>query len=52
MENKFLPNVNQVRVCKSGVCVEAEGKNADLIAGAAAVTLLFIGIAALVQAVK
>lgn len=52
MERKFLRNVNQVKVYKSGVCIEAQGKNADAIADAAAIALLLIGVAVVIQAVK
>jgi len=48
--NKILLNKNQVSLCHKSVCINTYGKNADKIASAAAVMLLFIGIAALFNA--
>lgn len=43
---------NEVEICKKDLCLKATGKNADLIARAAVIMLLFVGIAALISAVK
>lgn len=47
MINKYSKDRNTVRVCKKDNCIEAKGKNADLLAGAAAIMLVFVGIAAI-----
>lgn len=52
MVYKYNDNRNTVRVCKKDNCIEAKGKNADLIAGAAAVMLVFVGIAAIASATR
>lgn len=41
---------DKVRVCKKNVCVEARGKNAELIVGALAFAFICWGIAALAKA--
>ena len=46
------PRKDTVKLCKEDTCIEATGKNADLIAGAATLALLFFGIAALVNAAR
>ena len=48
--NKILLKKNQVSLCHKDVCINTYGKNANKIACAAAVMLLFIGIAALINA--
>lgn len=42
---KYSNDRNTVKVCKKDSCIEANVKNADLLAGAAAIMLLFVGIA-------
>jgi len=49
---KYSKDRNTVKVCKSDNCIEAKGKNADLLAGAAAVMLVFVGIAAIAGAMR
>lgn len=52
MKYQYSPLVNSVKVCKLDSCIEAKGNTADLIAGAAAVMLLFVGIAAIAGAMR
>lgn len=52
MEYLYSPSHNAVKVCKRDNCIEAKGKNADLIAAAAAIMLLFMGIAAIAGAIR
>jgi hypothetical protein len=47
MNYKYSKDRNTVKVCKNDTCIEAKGKNADLLAGAVAVMLVFVGIAAI-----
>ena len=47
---KYSKNQNTVRLCKGNTCIEAEGKNADIIAGATAIMLMLVGIAAISNA--
>ena len=46
------PKSNTVKVCKKDVCIEANGKNADMLTGAATFSMLLFGIAALVAAFR
>jgi hypothetical protein len=48
--NRFLLKKNQVSLCHKNVCLNTYGKNADMVAKGATVMLLFIGIAALINA--
>lgn len=48
--SKYLSQNNRVSICHKDNCIHATGENADMIAKAAAVMLLFIGIGALVRA--
>ena len=52
MKYQYSPSRNTVKVCKRDNCIEAKGKNADLIAGAAAIMLLFVGIAAIAGVIR
>ena len=45
---KYSKDQNTVMVCRKDNCIEAKGKNADLLARAAAIKLLFVGISAIV----
>lgn len=48
--NKILLKKNEVNLCYKNVCINAKGKNADMIAKGTTVMLLLIGIAALINA--
>lgn len=49
--SKYITKSGQVSVCHKDNCIHANGKNAETIAKAAALMLLFVGIAALIRAV-
>jgi hypothetical protein len=49
---KYSKEQNSVRVCKKDNCIEAKGKNADLLAGAAAIMLLLVGVASIAGATR
>lgn len=49
---KYSKNQNTVKVCRKNNCIEATGKNADMLAVAAAIMLLFVGIAAIVGVIR
>lgn len=48
--SKLLLRKDQVSLCHKDVCINTYGKNADMVAKGATVMLLFIGIAALINA--
>ena len=50
--NKVSTKSNTVKVCKRDVCVEAKGRNADMIIGASVVTILLMGVAAILGATR
>ncbi|AEA44968.1 hypothetical protein [Fluviicola taffensis] len=50
--NKFLLKNDQVSICHKDNCIQANGKNAEMIAKGATIMLLFFGIAAIVRAVS
>jgi hypothetical protein len=50
--NKLYVKKNDVKVCYDKLCVDAKGKNADLIAGAVVVTLSCFAVAAIINALK
>lgn len=48
--NNLLLKKNQVSICRKNICINAYGENANMLAKAATVMLLFIGIASLIRA--
>ena len=52
MNRHYSSKQNTVKVCKRDTCVEAKGKHADQIAGAAVVMLLCLGFAAVISAAR
>lgn len=48
--NTYQATADRVRVCNRNTCIEARGDNARMIAGAFALMLVCIGIAALAKA--
>ncbi len=50
--NYQISKPNQVSVCHKQSCVHASGKNAERIATATGIMLLFIGLAALIKALR
>jgi hypothetical protein len=50
--NKILLKKNQVSLCHKNVCLNTYGQNADMVAKAATVMLLLIGVAALINTVS
>ena len=52
MKYQYSPSRNTVKECKRDNCIEAKGKNVDLNAGAAAIMLVFVAIAAIAGAMR
>lgn len=50
MTNKYSYSGDVVKVCSKDKCIEAKGKNAEMIAVSASIMLFLIGIAALINA--
>jgi hypothetical protein len=50
--NKILLKKNQVSLCHKNVCLHTHGKNAELVAKAAATMLLLFGLATVISAVS
>ena len=52
MYKNHLFTQNTLKMCNGESCIEVKGKNADIITGAAAIMFVFIGIAAIAEAVR
>lgn len=50
--NQHLRRNNTVRVCKKDLCIETQGKNADLIVGASVLSIVLMGIGAFIAATR
>lgn len=48
----FKKNTNDVKVCYDKLCVDAKGKNADLITSAVVVTIGCLAAAIIIRAIK
>jgi len=52
MSGLYFPSHDTVKLCRSDNCIQVNGKNAELIARAAAFMLVLLGLAAFARAIK
>lgn len=50
--SKFLPSKNTVSLCHKDDCTHFSGKNAEMVTTGVVATLLFVGIASIIDALR